>query len=217
MPLSPSPNPRASGHSSPFTPPRQSDAGRNQAKSVYGGNLSAHFAKSISKATRTSHRDSPKTNKSNIASTRTRKSPKHLELGVSDWTLTGTSATTANTPSKEHIRREIPTRARASKTTVRIPHNAGDRFIPNRSASEGLATSGAQSQKRNSALRVVVPTDRQSSPRRPVLLTLVHVDQMMSLLLLWRTWVWMTMSLLPILAQLLMPWPTNHLWLKLVG
>lgn len=143
MPLSPSPNPRASGHSSPFTPPRQSDAGRNQAKSVYGGNLSAHFAKSISKAARTTHRDSPKTNKSNIASTRTRKSPKHLELGVSDWTLTGTSATTANTPSKEHVRREIPTRTRASKTTVRIPHNAGDRFIPNRSASEGLATSGA--------------------------------------------------------------------------
>ncbi|KAJ5961343.1 uncharacterized protein N7479_008493 [Penicillium vulpinum] len=143
MPLSPSPNPRMSGQSSPFTPPRQSDAGRSQAKSVYGGNLSAHFAKSISKAARTTHRESPKANKSNIASTRTRKSPKHLELGVSDWTLTGTSATTANTPSKEHIRREIPTRARASKTTVRIPHNAGDRFIPNRTASEGLATSGA--------------------------------------------------------------------------
>ncbi|CAG8893750.1 unnamed protein product [Penicillium egyptiacum] len=142
MPLSPSPNPRASGQSSPFTPPRQSDAGRSQTKSVYGGNLSAHFAKSISKAARAT-RDSPKTNKSNIASTRTRKSPKHLELGVSDWTLTGTSATTANTPSKEHARREIPTRARASKTTVRIPHNAGDRFIPNRTASEGLATSGA--------------------------------------------------------------------------
>ncbi|KAJ5774720.1 hypothetical protein N7457_009616 [Penicillium paradoxum] len=138
MPLSPSPNPRASGNSSPFTPPRQSDGGRSQTKSVYGGNLSAHFAKSMAKTARTTHRDSPK---SNIA--RTRKSPKHLELGVSDWTLTGTSATTANTPSKEHIRREIPTRSRTSKTTVRIPHNAGDRFIPNRTASEGLATSGA--------------------------------------------------------------------------
>ncbi|CDM34689.1 hypothetical protein DTO013E5_3388 [Penicillium roqueforti] len=150
MPLSPSPNPRVSGHSSPFTPPpRQSEAGRSQTKSVYGGNLSAHFAKSISKAAqaaRTTHRESPKatkSNKSNIAITRTRKSPKHLELGVSDWTLTGTSATTANTPTKEHVRREIPTRSRTSKTTVRIPHNAGDRFIPNRTASEGLATSGA--------------------------------------------------------------------------
>ncbi|KAJ5131268.1 uncharacterized protein N7515_007307 [Penicillium bovifimosum] len=141
MPLSPSPNPRASSNESPFTPPRQCDAARSQTKSVYGGNLSAHFAKSISKAARSTHRDSPKNSKSNIA--RTRKSPKHLELGVSDWTLTGTSATTANTPSKEHIRREIPTRTRASKTTVRIPHNAADRFIPNRTASEGLATSGA--------------------------------------------------------------------------
>ncbi|CAG8000533.1 unnamed protein product [Penicillium salamii] len=170
IPLSPSPNPRASGQESPFTPPpRQSDSSRGQTKSVYGGNLSAHFAKSsvstkssastktsasakssaptkssvstrssVSKAARPTYRESPK---SNIA--RTRKSPKHLELGVSDWTLTGTSATSANTPSKERVRRETAPRTRSSKTTVRISHNAGDRFIPNRAASEGLATTGA--------------------------------------------------------------------------
>ena len=142
MPLSPSPNPCASAQESPFTPPRQSESSRAQTKSVYGGNLSAHFAKSsVSKSTRSTYRDSPK---SNIA--RTRKSPKHLELGVSDWTLTGTSATTANTPSKEKervTRREAAPRTRSSKTTVRISHNAGDRFIPNRAASEGLATTGA--------------------------------------------------------------------------
>ncbi|KAJ5091348.1 WD repeat-containing protein slp1 [Penicillium alfredii] len=133
MPLTPSP--RASGHSSPFTPPRQ-DAGKGSSQSVYGGNLSSYFAKSVSKTSRT-YRDSPK---SNIA--RTRKSPKHLELGVSDWTLTGTGAASTQSPSKERTRREVPTRARPAKTTVRIAHNAGDRFIPNRTASEGLATTG---------------------------------------------------------------------------
>ncbi|KAJ5624914.1 cell division cycle protein Cdc20 [Penicillium lagena] len=132
MPLTPSPR-----HASPFTPPRQADAGRSTSgQSVYGGNLSSYFAKSVSKTSRT-YRDSPK---SNIA--RIRKSPKHLELGVSDWTLTGTGASCTQSPSKERTRRELPTRTRPSKTTVRISHNAGDRFIPNRSASEGLATNG---------------------------------------------------------------------------
>ncbi|KAJ5819329.1 hypothetical protein N7474_004920 [Penicillium riverlandense] len=132
MPLTPSPR-----GASPFTPPRQVDAGRSTSgQSVYGGNLSSYFAKSVSKTSRT-YRDSPK---SNIA--RTRKSPKHLELGVSDWTLTGTGASCTQSPSKERARRDLPTRARPSKTTVRISHNAGDRFIPNRNASEGLATNG---------------------------------------------------------------------------
>ncbi|KAJ5089335.1 WD40 repeat-like protein [Penicillium argentinense] len=155
MPLTPSPHtrataatPQASDQSSPFTPSRPADAGSDKSKSVYGGNLSSYFSKPsgpkpavpkqpVSKTSRT-HRDSPK---SNIAR-RSRKSPKHLELGVSDWSLTGTGPS-SQTPSKERTRREVPTRSRAGKTTVRIPHNAGDRFIPNRAASEGLATSGA--------------------------------------------------------------------------
>ncbi|CEO59202.1 Putative WD domain-containing protein [Penicillium brasilianum] len=170
MPLTPSPNtrvtPRASDESSPFTP-QKADAGCEKPKSIYGGNLSSYFAKSsgskttapkssvpkpsvpkasvakssVAKSSRT-HRDSPK---SNIA--RTRHSPKHLQLGVSDWSLTGTgpssSSTSSQTPSKERARREVTTRARPTKTTVRISHNAGDRFIPNRTASEGLVTSGA--------------------------------------------------------------------------
>jgi hypothetical protein len=50
---------------------------------------------------------------------------------------------------------EIPSRARASKTTVRIPHNAGDRFIPNRTASEGLACLAGTSPARNLAAGVL--------------------------------------------------------------
>lgn len=161
MPLTPSPNtrvtPRAQDDSSPFTP-QKVDAGNEKPKSIYGGNLSSYFAKSsgsktavpkasvpkaslaktaATKSSRT-HRDSPK---SNIA--RTRQSPKHLQLGVSDWSLTGTGpSSSSQTPSKERSRREMINRARPTKTTVRIAHNAGDRFIPNRTASEGLVTSG---------------------------------------------------------------------------
>lgn len=146
LPLTPSPRTRTTSNaelnSSPFTPPREAlDGVAGAQPSVYGGNLAAHFAKSVTKSR--AFRESPK---SNIA--RTRKSPKHLELGVSDWTLTGTGPT----PSKERARKEL-SRSRTnkitasksgttSKTTVRIPHTAGDRFIPNRMASEGLTTVG---------------------------------------------------------------------------
>lgn len=144
MPLTPSPSTRttsltsnASPSSSPLTPSRDaSDVPRASSQSVYGGNLAAHF-KSASRSSR-NYRDSPK---SNIA--RGRKSPKHLELGVSDWTLTGTGPTSSQTPSKERARKDASSRSRATKTTIRIPHNAGDRFIPNRMASEGLTTAGA--------------------------------------------------------------------------
>lgn len=145
MPLTPSPRTRttsftsnASPTSSPLTPSRDAgDVPRVSSQSVYGGNLAAHFAKSSSRSSR-NYRDSPK---SNIA--RSRKSPKHLELGVSDWTLTGTGPTSSQTPSKERARKDASSRSRATKTTIRIPHNAGDRFIPNRMASEGLTTAGA--------------------------------------------------------------------------
>ncbi|KAJ5221830.1 WD40 repeat-like protein [Penicillium citrinum] len=164
MPLTPSPHTRATvatpqeyDQSSPFTPARPADIGSDKTKSVYGGNLSSYFSKSsvskssVSKSsaskssstapkTSRTHRDSPK---SNIAR-RSRKSPRHLELGVSDWSLTGTGpSSSGQTPSKERSRREVPTRSRTGKTTVRISHNAGDRFIPNRAASEGLVTTGA--------------------------------------------------------------------------
>ncbi|PKX93855.1 WD40 repeat domain-containing protein [Aspergillus novofumigatus IBT 16806] len=149
MPLTPSPHARrasvASNHSSPFTPPRQSaDATKDSSRSVYGGNLSSYFAKSVAKTSKT-YRESPK---SNIA--RTRKSPRHLELGVSDWSLTGTGPSSGQSPSsKERVRKEVSARTRSGKTTVRIAHNAGDRFIPNRSASEGLTTTGTAKPEEN--------------------------------------------------------------------
>ncbi|KAJ5204770.1 WD repeat-containing protein slp1 [Penicillium cinerascens] len=155
MPLTPSPRGKSGAatpqalNDSPFTPPHPAEAGRSQSKAVYGGNLSSHFAKSSTakssakapsapKSSSRSYRDSPK---SNIA--RTRRSPKHLELGVSDWSLTGTGPEGAQSPAKSRTRRDVPSRSRPGKTTMRIQHNAGDRFIPNRSASEGIVTTGA--------------------------------------------------------------------------
>ncbi|MCJ1253641.1 ubiquitin-protein transferase activating protein [Lignoscripta atroalba] len=140
MPLTPSPRTRAtslatnhSSQSSPCTPPRQTtESIRAPSHSIYTGNLSSYFARSTSRT----YRDSPK---SNIA--RAKSSPRHLELGVSDWTLTGTGTTVGQTPSKSRSRKEVPLRSRSGKTTIRV--DAGDRFIPNRTASEGLATAGS--------------------------------------------------------------------------
>ena len=123
MPLTPSPR----------TPTRQiADVPGAPAESIHGGNLMSRFTRSISK---TSVRDSPK---SNIA----RNSPRRLELGVSDWTLTGTgnTTTTKQTPSK--TRKDCTIRQRTGKTTVRMTYNAADRFIPNRTASEAICNVG---------------------------------------------------------------------------
>ena len=136
MPLTPSPRTRttslatnASSQSSPFTPPRQTNEfNRVVSQSTYG-NLSSYLTKSTS---RNAYRDSPK---SNIATAK--HSPKHLELGISDWTLTGTGASIGPTPSKSCSRKKGPSRSRPGKTTIRL--DVGDRFIPNRSASDGLA------------------------------------------------------------------------------
>ncbi len=143
MPLTPSPRNRTtslatnatntSNNSSPFTPPRQTtESTRICSQSGYG-NVSSYFSRSTS---RTTYKESPK---SNIA--KAKKSPKHLELGVSDWTLTGTGTTVGQTPSKSASRKRGPLRTRSGKTTIRL--EAGDRFIPNRTASEGLAIAGS--------------------------------------------------------------------------
>lgn len=140
IPLTPSPRTRTtsfainvSNASSPFTPPRQTtESTRIASQSAYG-NVTSYFSRSTS---RTTYRDSPK---SNIA--KAKKSPKHLELSVSDWTLTGTGTTVGQTPSKSASRKKGPLRARSGKTTIRL--EAGDRFIPNRNASEGIVTSGS--------------------------------------------------------------------------
>lgn len=140
IPLTPSPRTRTtslatnvSNTSSPFTPPRQTtESTRIVSQSAYG-NVTSYFSRSTS---RTTYRDSPK---SNIA--KAKKTPKHLELGVSDWTLTGTGTTVGQTPSKSVSRKKGPLRTRSGKTTVRL--EAGDRFIPNRNASEGIVTAGS--------------------------------------------------------------------------
>ncbi|WEW54815.1 WD repeat-containing protein slp1 [Emydomyces testavorans] len=133
MPLTPSPQQRKStsssnvsnNNSSPLTPPEAP-------RSLYSGNLTSHFARSISRT----YRDSPK---SNIA--KGRNSPRPLELGLSQWTLTGTGPS-SQTPTKKHAKKTTNLRSRTGKTTIHLPHNAADRFIPNRSASEGLVTAG---------------------------------------------------------------------------
>ncbi|KAJ9131979.1 WD40 repeat-like protein [Pleurostoma richardsiae] len=139
MPLTPSPRQRTSTttvpvnlNSSPFTPERQSadnDMYRASSKSVYGSNLSAHLARSSSK----SHRDSPKSNIARGAPT----PKKVLELGVSDFTLTGTGQHN-KTPSSAKSKK-VPLRQK-SKTTLTY---AADRFIPNRGASSAIANVGS--------------------------------------------------------------------------
>ncbi|KAI9714555.1 MAG: hypothetical protein M1812_006360 [Candelaria pacifica] len=153
IPLTPSPRTRTtslasnvSNNVSPFTPPKQqsTESIRAPSQSTYGGNLSSYFARSASR--QHAHRDSPK---SNIA--KSGKSPRRLELGVSDWTLTGTGSTVKPTPSKERSKKEGPLRARSGKTTIRVPQNAGDRFIPNRTASEAVITAGCGKLDRDSS------------------------------------------------------------------
>lgn len=140
MPLTPSPRGAQTTtipvkNSSPFTPEKQVSKNGRSSKSVYGGGLMSHLSRSTTKS---SHRESPK---SNIASG-VQTPRKALELGVSDFTLTGTSA---KTPSSAKSRK-APLRQK-SKTTL----SYGDRFIPNRSASSAIANTG--SSKLNSSDR----------------------------------------------------------------
>ncbi|KAI1414028.1 WD domain-containing protein [Hypoxylon sp. FL1857] len=139
MPLTPSPRQRTTASnvpvnvdSSPFTPDRQSsgrDACRPSGKSVYGGNLSSHFAKASSR----SHRSSPKSNIARSVAT----PRKALELGVSDFALVGTGHTKSPSSSKS---KKAPLRKKSGKTTISYD---ADRFIPNRSNSSAIANAGS--------------------------------------------------------------------------
>ncbi|PQE30057.1 hypothetical protein CJF32_00003496 [Rutstroemia sp. NJR-2017a WRK4] len=136
MPLTPSPRTRTQNlsvnQSSPFTPPEKKVSAEESirpAKSTYGGNLTAHFAKS---STRRSHRDSPKSNIAKGVQT-----PRHaLELGVSDFALTGTGC---KTPVSKRTKKGS-NRSKSTKTTISY---AGDRFIPDRAASTAISTAGS--------------------------------------------------------------------------
>ncbi|KAK2004754.1 WD domain-containing protein [Colletotrichum falcatum] len=139
MPLTPSPRQHSTTsvsvnlNSSPFTPEKQSgnDSYRASGKSTYSGNLTAHLARSTT--TKSSHRDSPKSNIARGVSTPRRA----LELGVSDFTLTssGVSKTPSSAKSKKSSLRQ-----KTAKTTVNY---GGDRFIPNRSASSAISNAGS--------------------------------------------------------------------------
>lgn len=145
MPLTPSPRTRSTTvavnlKSSPFTPERTSttnDVQRPANRSVYGGNLSAHLARSSAKANATKH-SSPKSSIARPAPT----PKKALELGVSDFTLTGTgphNKSPANTKTKS-TSSKLSSKLKSSKA---IPTHAADRFIPNRAASSAIANVGS--------------------------------------------------------------------------
>ncbi|KAI9171710.1 WD repeat-containing protein [Paramyrothecium foliicola] len=136
MPLTPSPRQHSSTavtanlNSSPFTPEKRSADESRASKSTYGGGLMAHLSRPSSQPR---NRDSPKSNIARVVHT----PRKALELGVSDFTLTGTGH--GKTPSSTKSKK--PTiRQKSSKTTVNY---AGDRFIPNRGASSAIANAGS--------------------------------------------------------------------------
>lgn len=131
MPLTPSPHTRSTTvpvnlKSSPFTPERiNSDNQRASNKSVYGANFASHLLRSSGKAKVSKH-SSPKSSIARVAV-----SPKKvLELGVSDFTLTGTGP---HNKSPSHTKtKSISSSKHKSKA---VPTHAADRFIPNRGAS----------------------------------------------------------------------------------
>ncbi|CAN8101109.1 unnamed protein product [Discula destructiva] len=142
MPLTPSPHTRSTSvsvnlKSSPFTPERlHSDSQRAPTKSVYGGNLSAHLLRSSTKvkAKAPKQHGSPK---SNIAARPAVPPKKALELGVTDFTLTGTGA---HTKSPTQPKTKTTSSKHKSKS---VPTHAADRFIPNRGASSAIANIGS--------------------------------------------------------------------------
>jgi cell division cycle protein 20 (cofactor of APC complex) len=128
---------RTAGGRMPLTPsphtPRTQTPDVQAHESIHGGNLMSRFQRSVTKATKTT-RDSPKFNIARVTH-----SPRRLELGVTEWSLTGTgTAATTKTPAKS--KKDTTIRSRPTKT--RIAYNAADRFIPNRTASEALITVG---------------------------------------------------------------------------
>ena len=128
---------------SPKTPRTQvvQDVGV-QAESIHhtNANLMSRFSRSVSK---TNVRDSPK---SNIVS---RPSPRRLDQTISDFTLTGTGPRPAtarsakNTPSSSRHGRANSVHRTPKRSQANINYKAADRFIPNRTASDAITTSGA--------------------------------------------------------------------------
>jgi cell division cycle protein 20 (cofactor of APC complex) len=125
---------RTAGGRMPLTPsprtPKTQTPDVQAHESIHGGNLMSRFQRSITKP---SH-NSPK---SNIA--RVTQSPRRLELGVSEWSLTGTGT---NAPTKTPAKSKKESAIRSRPTKTRIAYNSADRFIPNRTASEAICNVG---------------------------------------------------------------------------
>jgi cell division cycle protein 20 (cofactor of APC complex) len=140
---------------SPYTPEQKYDISEGQRtshKSVYGGNLQAYLARSSAKAQ--SAQTSPK---SNIAARPLGSPKKALELGVSDFSLTGTGKHNKSPSSTK-------TKATSSKTKSKaVPTHAADRFIPNRGASSAIANAGSGKLKGPSKKEKVKITSTESS------------------------------------------------------
>ncbi|KAL7901929.1 WD40-repeat-containing domain protein [Trichoderma sp. SZMC 28014] len=131
IPLTPSPRNSLNFNSSPFTPENA-----KASKPTYSGNLMAHYGRASSTANsqRGSQRDSQQ--EPQRESHRDSSKSKALALGVSDYALSGTKLSTSPpAPKKKTSLRQKP-----SKTTVNY---AGDRFIPNRTASSAIANTGS--------------------------------------------------------------------------
>ncbi|KAI5807593.1 WD40-repeat-containing domain protein [Peziza echinospora] len=156
-------------NASPVTPPQRTRGGSaaagpaGGAGGVYGGNLAAHFAaalklepegkkkSSTAAAAATATATSPAmgaAKKSSIARPGL-VAPIKLDLGISDWTLTGAGSSSSSAASAaaktsptaaaaDKKKKPGVARSRAGRTTVRIN---GDRFIPCRNASSPTASS----------------------------------------------------------------------------
>ena len=140
---------RLAGGRAPMTPspktPRTQPAVQEPTESIHHGNvnLTARFQRSVSKPTSRDY--SPK---SNIASRPARDSPRRIETGVSDYTLTGTgprpsTASAKNTPSRSKSGRAGSAHRTPKRTQSKVNYTAADRFIPNRNTSEAISSTGA--------------------------------------------------------------------------
>ncbi|KAH7626566.1 putative CDC20/HCT1 protein [Sordaria sp. MPI-SDFR-AT-0083] len=136
VPLTPSPHHNANVNSSPFNKDKSNNDGqRAPAKSVYPGNLSSHLARAASTKT---HWDSPKSNIARGAAT----PKKALELGVSEFTLTGTGAQVQEQTQAAPTPKPKKTKMKAKPIKTTVTLNA-DRFIPNRGSSSAIANGGS--------------------------------------------------------------------------
>ncbi|ROV99335.1 hypothetical protein VSDG_04004 [Cytospora chrysosperma] len=140
---------------SPYTPEQKYDISEGQRtshKSVYGGNLQAYLARSSAKA-----QPAQTSPKSNIAARPLGSPKKALELGVSDFSLTGTGKHNKSPSSTK-------TKTTSSKTKSKaVPTHAADRFIPNRGASSAVANAGSGKLKGPSKKEKVKITSTESS------------------------------------------------------